>query len=1530
MQCANYSIFAHICANFLGDESKGGIKMVKSLAALLASALLVSSLGAGASNAGAAGAGSLVPPFAGTVQEWEGISYDSVTAVNGLGELKALQTEHSLFVAVSGGSPEEAGILYIDSDNDASTGWDSLLWSNGGGIDYKVEDGALFRYADGAWEEAGGASVRTAQGFAEIGVERSAIGLGEPGKLRVGYVVDGSSLLPEIGGQMVSVDAAAAAIATVGEGRPLVVDGDPDDWDGLEPLTETADGSTTVTANVYDHTLYMLIEGQIDTNEFADGLWEHLLIDADRDPATGSSSWAWAETLGSDYLVQFGGLFRSGSDGGWSWEDTGTAFDYERSGTGADKVIEWAIPLDALGVEAPATVNVAFLSNTLSAPPATGDPASLPLPLSIAIEADGDPSEWAGVEPLFATAGDATKVYAHVSGGELGMLIRGSVDTNEFADGVWEHLLIDADRNPATGSVSWAWANTLGAEYLVQFGLLYRSAADGGWAWNGTGTTFDYARAGSGADKIIEWKLPLEALGLSEAGSANLAFLTNTQSGPDAAGDPATLQLKPTAANIAIDGEADDWADIEAGAVPTGAGAELRLARDGKRLFTLVKGRQLNLDNAYYIDSDGNASTGESASPWTGAGMDYKVVGGEIYAYENGGWTKRGLARENVTTETAEMYVYLEDIGATPNSDISVGYIGRGLFQLPAAGSGALAAESVVAMPSDPAVVYPKEYFGVLNNPYMGWVPWADNKDKQSGEFYAQPHRTVYAGISWRELEPSRGQFDWAGIEEKYQFGFWSEAGSRINLRIVMDLPNSDPGHMDIPDWLYDALDEEGDPGVWYDTVEIGSGFSPNYNSGLLLSEHERMVAAVAERYNKDPRIAYIQLGSLGHWGEWHTWPAGSGVFPSLGVSDQYVQHYLDAFTDKKIGMRKPFPVASDRNLGLFNDVFGIKSSTNEWIGWTKNGWTGIGEFVEPGDDPAEKLAASAMPDFWKYSFSGGEFAEGNPEKWLNDGAIMETLRQIRESHTAWLGPSAPGDVPAGSGLQRNLDAMHNIMGYRFVLEAAKFQASARPGDEVDVSMLWNNKGVAPFYFDWPLELRLVDESGNVAATSVVDNADIRSWLPGRSEVSATLAVPAGLASGKYALAVAIVDPDADKPGILLANEGRLEDGSYRIGDIRIGQGTQDGGGYQPPADPYEPGEQFVPAPIIDGDSYRIDVAQGIRQVVIPLKGLVRNSGPALPLVLRGTGFTLDIPYGVLLQAAKTAGFDAGALLTVRVEESETNNLIESAEALEYAKLTPLGTAMAIAVGVRGTDKSNRALGEFAAPITIGLAGETLEKETCRLGGVYGLAADGTLDFNRGRCENGAWTAAVTKAGLYALIAYDKRFDDMADGHWANSVVKLLAARHVVTGTSRTTFEPDRAVTRAEFAAMAARALGLTPEPSEAFDDVADGSWYAESIGSLHAEGIVKGDAKGTFRPNDLITREEMAVLLSRALGLAAASDGDPFFRDAASISPWAEQAVQALRQAGYLKGYPDGRLLPQDTASRAEAAVLLQWLLDV
>ncbi|MBP5159789.1 MAG: hypothetical protein ILP10_05760, partial [Lachnospiraceae bacterium] len=276
----------------------------------------------------------------------------------------------------------------------------------------------------------------------------------------------------------------------------------------------------------------------------------------------------------------------------------------------------------------------------------------------------------------------------------------------------------------------------------------------------------------------------------------------------------------------------------------------------------------------------------------------------------------------------------------------------------------------------------PAQIGDALLNPYMGWVPMATKVG------HKQPHTMVYAPLIWSQLEPEeRGRFDWDGFEDRCNFKHWKEYGVRINIRFYMDQPTMKP-HMDIPKWLYEMLGGDGDvpagtspmpdtyKGEPYDSC-IGVGYTPNYADPVLIREHERVVEAIAKRYGEDPSIAFIQIGSLGHWGEWHCWPytkeegGPSGTFPRTDIADIYVSHYLKNFDRRKLCMRRPTGPAASNGLGLFNDMFGdvpaSKEVGNAWYEWFKKGYR---------DARGEEMPA--MPDFWKRGVSGGEFANGN------------------------------------------------------------------------------------------------------------------------------------------------------------------------------------------------------------------------------------------------------------------------------------------------------------------------------------------------------------------------------------------------------------------------------------------------------------------------------------------------------------------------------------------------------------------------
>lgn len=425
--------------------------------------------------------------------------------------------------------------------------------------------------------------------------------------------------------------------------------------------------------------------------------------------------------------------------------------------------------------------------------------------------------------------------------------------------------------------------------------------------------------------------------------------------------------------------------------------------------------------------------------------------------------------------------------------------------------------------------VFPKETDIVLNNPYMGWAPSAKSK-------YNQPHRLVYANIYWRELEPQKGVYDFNTIESKNQFAYWQSKDVKIVLRLVLDEPRS-TSHMDIPDWLYKEINQEG---TWYD-ISYGKGFSPNYLNPVLIANHRILISKLAEKYNNDPRIAMIAIGSVGHWGEFHTYD--TIPFPKLDIINQYVQHYVDFFDKKMLLMRRPHEIALKNNMGLFNDVFGIASSTKSFVDRFLKGYT----FWLTG----EKMPG--MPDFWKYASSGGEFGNSPGLQYLEDDAIADSLQMLRDSHTSWLGPCCPANQPVGCSIQANMDAMLKTMSYRFVLSSASFSSSIEAGKTLTVTMDWKNKGVAPFYFDWPLELSLIDSRGNLVLSKKLDE-DIRKWVPGQKAVTGNMDIPETLAPGTYTLCVAILDPDKNAPGIDFAFEGRTSTGRYSIGNIIVSQ----------------------------------------------------------------------------------------------------------------------------------------------------------------------------------------------------------------------------------------------------------------------------------------------------------------------------------------------------------------------------------------
>jgi hypothetical protein len=168
-------------------------------------------------------------------------------------------------------------------------------------------------------------------------------------------------------------------------------------------------------------------------------------------------------------------------------------------------------------------------------------------------------------------------------------------------------------------------------------------------------------------------------------------------------------------------------------------------------------------------------------------------------------------------------------------------------------------------------------------------------------------------------------------------------------------------------------------------------------------------------------------------------------------------------------------------------------------------------------------------------------------------------------------------------------------------------------------------------------------------------------------------------------------------------------------------------------------------------------------------------------------------------------------------------------------------------------------------------------------------------------------------------------FKDIA-GHWAESNIRKAAVAGIVKGYADANFNPNRSVTRAEFAAMMMQII--KPQSSGAeltFSDTsAISEWAVKAVSQSVELGIVSGYADGSFQPNAPISRAEMAVMIANGMKIEADATAIPGFADDNEIPGWAKKAVESAKINGIVQGRSGNLFVPNAIASRAEAVTML------
>ncbi|TDD53781.1 DUF4832 domain-containing protein [Nonomuraea terrae] len=412
-------------------------------------------------------------------------------------------------------------------------------------------------------------------------------------------------------------------------------------------------------------------------------------------------------------------------------------------------------------------------------------------------------------------------------------------------------------------------------------------------------------------------------------------------------------------------------------------------------------------------------------------------------------------------------------------------------------------------------------------NPLKGFIPYA-------GAYTTFPHSMEWFYLPLNAVMTGPHRFDWRPLEE--QLNTIAARGHQAAFRFYLDYPSKPSG---IPQFL---LDQGLMTRPYDDFGNNGQSVSPDYDDPNLVAALDRFIAALGRRYDGDPRVGFVQLGLLGFWGEWHTWPYnGDGTenwFASPAQQLRMLNAYDAAFDETRLMVRYPGADNKAHDLGYHDDSFAY--STLPGPGW---------HFMD-------LMRQAGTTDKWKSNTVAGELRPelqgclfNTPMDCAGDGD-KDFATSVAQTHATWLlnhYAFSPGYTGAAYG---NALAAAKSLGYELQVTAVRSEARHRG---LDLAVRIRNDGVAPFAYDWPLQVAAVGSDGRIA------RAWTTSWrltgiMPGvPAELSAALSTE-DLRKGDYTLVLRAANPLRHGMPLRFANAGQdtTVSGWLTLGRTRI------------------------------------------------------------------------------------------------------------------------------------------------------------------------------------------------------------------------------------------------------------------------------------------------------------------------------------------------------------------------------------------
>lgn len=346
------------------------------------------------------------------------------------------------------------------------------------------------------------------------------------------------------------------------------------------------------------------------------------------------------------------------------------------------------------------------------------------------------------------------------------------------------------------------------------------------------------------------------------------------------------------------------------------------------------------------------------------------------------------------------------------------------------------------------------------------------------------------------------------------------------------------------------------------DTPSSGGYFDPAFPERIT-----KLIKKLGEAWDNDPRVAYIEMGIIGEWGEHHD-PCITNIWKPIhqeyhvanrtwipGIEKVLGDAFTEAFKNKKVMVRYAYDF-QDYEFGNYWDSFAIDEE----------------------EDRGYNSILNLQPDRWKSQPMGGEITWGWGSLYnagyrsledcvANSSTRSLIINQIRSLHTNHLGGVTWANFKNQEFLN-NISQIQKILGYRFIIKTFNYPTLIKKGSPFDVSFSVVNKGSSPFYYDWPVEISLLDsKTHEVVWTKVLEDIKISEWLPGDKWNSTTnsyqeeakvytvnrkLVIDNNIDPGEYIIAISILDPSGMLPSVRFATRNYFNGGRHPMGKVGV------------------------------------------------------------------------------------------------------------------------------------------------------------------------------------------------------------------------------------------------------------------------------------------------------------------------------------------------------------------------------------------